>query len=291
MQNQYDNLMQEQNYRSIDDFEGYSPMEMHSLLYDAFGEDSPIQLQKLNADDYAEIPILNLVRYITDLIAEAGELKLTNRGFLPTRVVAEVYHQGFLREGFVEYRRRKALREIDVKSVHLGRILGEISGIVKKRYNKLSMTKKGEKITADNFSLLEHLFKVYCTKFNWAYLDGFGDDRIGQVGFGFSLVLLSKYGDKKRIDTFYSEKYFKAFPKLIMYIREPRYETIERHVSRCYSLRTFDRFMYYFGLIKIEQEKVFDSDKLIEKTKIFDRLITCRPHFPWSYAMRGDVLN
>ena len=94
----------------------------------------------------------------------------------------------------------------------------------------------------------------------------------------FSLILLAKYGQEKRLDSFYAGKYFKAFPKLSESM-EHSYGTLESYLSSCYSLRTFDRFLNYFGLIKIETEgKRLDSLQYITKTDLFDRLILCAPH-------------
>jgi len=151
----------------------------------------------------------------------------------------------------------------------------ELTGITKKRNNKLSLTRKGEKIISDNDKLLRSIFVTFGTKFNWAYFDGFGENNIGQLGYGFSLILLSKYGKDKRLDTFYADKYFKAYPKLINNSLIPRFGTVESYASRCYSLRTFDRFLGYFGLIKIEQDQKWDADKYISKTILFDKLIKC----------------
>ncbi|SHI43043.1 hypothetical protein SAMN04487911_10246 [Arenibacter nanhaiticus] len=56
-------VMNEQNNRSIPEFEGYSPTEMHHVLHFTFGEDSPITLQQLSESDYKKIPILNQIKY------------------------------------------------------------------------------------------------------------------------------------------------------------------------------------------------------------------------------------
>jgi len=118
--------------------------------------------------------------------------------------------------------------------------------------------------------LLLNIFKTFGQKFNWAYFDGYGENNIGQLGFGFSLILLSKYGDKRQIDRFYSKKYFQAFPDLKDNMTKTNYGI--GRPSDCYSIRTFDRFLDYFGLIKI------DTDKFITKTELYDRLIKCTPH-------------
>lgn len=68
----------------------------------------------------------------------------------------------------------------------------------------------------------------------------------------------------------------KAFPHLIDNMSTSTYDTPEESALRCYSLRSFDRFLDYFGLIEIESEKKWDTDKYILRTELFDKLIKCR---------------
>lgn len=278
IQRHIDHMMKEQNNRSIPEFEGYSPFEMHQILHFTFDENSPIKLQKLTDSDYKKIPILNQIKYLTDLIDKTGELKLTKMGFLPTKIVSAIYEQGFLKEEHIEKGISKLYKETDSLSIHLTRILIEIGGLVKKRNGKLSLTKSTKKILGDNYELLRLIIVTFATKFNWAYNDRYGENQIGQLGYGFSLILLSKYGHEKRLNSFYAERYFKAFPQLLDSVK-PDYGTLEKYTTNCYSIRTFERFLDYFGLITIENEgKGLDSIKYISKTDVYDKLIKCTPH-------------
>ncbi|KQC14267.1 MAG: hypothetical protein APR63_14790 [Desulfuromonas sp. SDB] len=278
IQRYIDKIINEQNNQGIPDFEGYSPFEMYQLLNFTFGSNSPIQLQKLCDNDYQKIPFLNQIKYLIDLIAKKGEMKLTSKGFLPTKIVSEIYSQGFLKEEYIERGISKLYKETDSITINLTRIIIEIAGLVKKRNKKLSLTKKGEKMVSDNDKLFREIFKTYTTKFNWTYYDGYGENQIGQLGFGFSLILLNRYGTKKRIDKFYADKYFIAFPDLIENEFSSSTVTGYKSSSNCYSLRTFDRFLDYFGLIKIEKvKKPGCIDKYITKTEIMDKLIKCLP--------------
>ncbi len=273
-----DNVMNEQNNRAISKFEGYSAFEMHQILHFTFGTDSPIELQELSDADYKKIPLLNQIKYLTDLIHKSGELKLTNKGYLPTKIVADLYQQGYMKDSHFESGISKLYKETDSMTINLTRMLIELSGIVKKRNGKLSLTKTGEKVILDDFKLLKTIIENFASKFNWAYFDGYGENQIGQLGYGFSLILLSKYGHEILLDSFYAEKYFNAYPRLLETI-EPRYNTREKYSFQCYSLRFFDRFMDYFGLINIEEEgKMFNSLKYISKTELFDKLIKVRAH-------------
>jgi hypothetical protein len=278
IQKHIDQSMYEQNNRSIPEFEGYSPFEMHQVLYFTFGKDSPIQLQKLSDTDYKKIPILNQIKYLTDVISKTGEVKLTSKGFLPTKIVSDLYQQGFLKDKDIESGISKLYKETDSKTVNLTRILIELGGLVKKRNGKLSLTKTSKNILGDNHELLQMIFLTFATKFNWAYYDGYGENQIGQLGYGFSLILLSKYGHENRLNSFYAERYFKAFPLLLDTVA-PNYGTFERYSTNCYSLRTFERFLDYFGLVNIDKQgRGLDSKTYITKTDLYDKLIKCTPH-------------
>jgi hypothetical protein len=278
IQKHIDQVMNEQNNRAIPDFEGYSPFEMHHILHFTFEPNSPINLQKLADSDCLKCPMFNLVKYFLDLVKSKGEIKLTAKGFLPTKIVQEIYNQGFLEEYQFSSGISKLYKESDSLTVNLTRLLAELAGLTKKRNGKISLTKTGEKIASDNQKLFDLIFKTMTQKFSWAYYDHYENEQIGQFGFGFSLILLSKYGAEKQLDNFYSDKYIKAFPQFLESIT-PTYGTIEQYAGNCYSVRTFERFMHYFGLVKIEKEgKMLDRKKFIIKTELFDKLIKVRPH-------------
>ncbi|MEA2104426.1 MAG: hypothetical protein U9P79_07290 [Candidatus Cloacimonadota bacterium] len=278
LQSHIDKIMNEQNNQGLPDFEGFSPIEMEYIINETFGKNCPIELLTLTELEYQRIPILNQIKYLLQHIENCGELKLTAKGFLPTKIVADIYSQRFIKDDMIESGISKLYKESDSMSINLTRILIEISGLVKKRNGKISLTKKGEKIYSNNFELLKLILETFGTKFNWAYYDGYGDNQIGQLGFGFSLILLSKYGFEKQLDHFYSNKYLKAFPKLIDNIQSSQFDTSKSQAGKCYSLRTFDRFLEYFGLVKIESKDRIFADKYITKTELFDKLIKVRPH-------------
>jgi hypothetical protein len=278
LQQHLDRFMQEENNRGKTEFEGYSSLEMHHILHFTFNPGSPIILQKLTDKEYMEIPVFNQVNYLIRKIAQTGGIKLTAKGFLPTRIVADLYSQGFIKDYWIEKDISKLYKETDSMSVNLTRILVELSGLTKKRNGKISLTRQGEKIASSNEELFRTIIQTFANRFNWAYFDGYGDNKIGQLAFGFSLILLAKYGSERRKDSFYAEKYFKAFPMLTETV-EANYDTKENKAARCYSLRTFERFLNYFGVILIEEEgKGLDSIRYITKTSLFDRLFKILPH-------------
>ncbi len=268
----------EQNNKPLPECEGYSPYEMHKFFYNTYDPDSIVQIQALPDADYQRIPMLNQIKYLAHLIDKSEELKLTQKGFLPTKIVSELYQQRYLIDEDIELGITKLYKETDSMTIHLTHMLIKMAGLAKKRYGKLSLTNKAPKILADNHALLRLIFVTMATRFNWGYFDGFEDEEIGQASHAFTLFLLSKYGHKKRQDTFYVKKYFKANPSLLPGV-EPYYESIIRRLSLCYSIRTFDRFLDYFGLITIQRSSDdYFADKFITKTDLLDKMFTIKPH-------------
>ncbi len=273
-----DHIMQERNLHGLPDFEGYSPLEMRYILYDTFGKFSPLRLQKLSDRDYKNIPLLNQIKYLAALVSKNGEITLTSRGYLPPKIVVDIYTQGFIKDKFIELGISKLYRESDLVAVNLTHILAKLTGIIKTRHGKISLTKRGEKTISDDYKLLKLLLETFGFRFNWAYYDGYENEDIGQLGFGFSMILLSKYGQNRHLDTFYAEKYFKAFPQFLHESKKPKFGTNKSNTEHCYSIRTFDRFLNYFGLIKIENNRESPFEKYITKTELYDKLIKCQPH-------------
>jgi hypothetical protein len=277
LQKQIEREMNALNHRGIADFEGYSAIEMDRLLYDTFGEGSPIELQRSDDDVYAKIPLLNLVRHAAEIISRNGGLKTTTKGNFPRKVVMELYEQGLLKSEYVDDGTVRLSSEEDLTWLHLTRLLMELAKLTNKRGGKLSLTKAAEQNLADNHELLSSLMKAYMTMYNWAYFDNYVGEDSGRIGCGFSLVLVSKYGAEWRQDSFYAKKYYTAFPMLVHDVTEG-FLSRERNALGSYSSRTFDHFMRYFGLVTISTEGAFPVRVTsVMKTDIFDALIHCRP--------------
>lgn len=263
--------MNKKNNESIADFEGYSPNEMQYILYDVFNSKSPIETLKTKQSIYQNIPIFNQVKFLLDLINEKKELKLTNKGFLPTKIVAELYGKGFMKDYFIENGISKLYKESDVPTINLAKILVELSTLVKKRNNKLTLTKTGTEQIHKDHLVFQNIFETFTGKFNWSYFDGFSDEEIGQSGFGFTLILLDKYGEEFRNPEFYAEKYltafdFKAKNTVLEFADNPK---------RAYIIRTFERFLDYFGFTEYDNN---EKNPKVKKTKIFNELIKIRTH-------------
>jgi hypothetical protein len=268
------------NNSPIEDFEGFSSADMNYLVYDAFSADSPFQIKKNIPDKILDqIPFLLQIDYLLHRINDLGELKLTAKGFLPTTLVKEIYDLGLIKDYAIEHGITKLYAETSSQPINLTRLITELAGFTKKRYNKLTLTKtwRDKLLKKRRQDIFIQTFSTFAQKFNWGYFDLYSSQATGTVGFTFSLYLLSKYGANERQDSFYSEKYLKAFPSLIDLFKDDKWVTdINRSFNSCYSIRTFDRFLDYFNLIKIRSEgrQYLDSKKFIKKSPLFDDIIT-----------------
>lgn len=248
---------------------------MSNILNYTFDSDSPIQFNNLTSDEYNQMPLLRQVKHLLQILVE-HDVKLTTAGYLPPRIVKELYPLG-IGDSLIDSGSSKLSKETDSNSVILTRKISEVAGLVKVRKGILSVTNNGAKMVDDDAKLFKQLFETFCQKFNWAYFDGYPEEQIGRLGFGFSLILLSKYGNAKREDSFYAQRYFKALPMLMDGII-PTYRTVEDYCNDCYSLRTFDHFLLHFALVEIFKEQKYDAPKFIIKTALLDKFIRILPH-------------
>jgi len=265
------------NTRPVEDFEGLSPAEMRYILYDPFSKDSPLQFQKnIPSGILAQIPFLNQVVYLLQKINDNDGIKLTSTGSLPTTMVKDIYSQGFIKDPIIEAGITKLYAETSCLPIHLTRIITQLSGFINKKHNKINLTKtwKNKITTHNNQEILEQIFQTFCQKFNWSYNDGYSSRQTGQIGFAFSLFLLSRYGDIERPDRFYSEKYLKAFPMIRQDFSDNPFDEDDRQFHHAYSLRTFERFLEYFNVTQSRTEGEFlEGIKFIKKTVLFDKIL------------------
>lgn len=265
-------IFEESNRRDNPNIDGLSRDQFYGLLYDTFEPESMLSLSILPSAEYNQIPLLNQVRYFLELISQLKEIKLTKTGSLPVKIVRQIYDQRFILDEHIESGVSKLSQEMYCPVIHLTRILCELMGVTKKRNGKLSLTKLGEKSLNNPSELFSLLFQTFARKFNWAYFDGYTEHPIGQFGMGYSLYLLGKYGNQTRESTFYSEMYFRALPDLKETIEPSLYSDTEDSAHNCYTVRTFERFLVYFGVVEVERTNFYPLAYNITKRALFDKI-------------------
>ncbi len=264
------------NNSPMDDFLGLSPSEIHELVYDTFGEKSPVQFRDDIGDETLDqIPLFRIAEEFLKIIYRDKQIKLTPLGALPKKVMVELYDKRFLLDEHIESGLTKLWKEDDCIAIKSARLTAELAGLVKKTNGKLTLTKTGTKLleTNNRLQIFKQFFKAFTEKFSWSYNDGYPEEPIGQLAWAFSIIILDKFGDQPQYIELYADKYLKAFPIFIT-LFEHSYTTPERQFYRCYGVRTYDRFFLWFGFMTVEKQKSYfdiDTDKF-KRTELVRRI-------------------
>ncbi len=259
------------NNAPVDDFCGLSRNEMHHLLYEPFSEHSPVQLRTDISDEPLNtLPFFRLAEEFLKIIQREGSITLTPLGAVQRKIVRELYDHRFILDDFVERGITKLTREQDSIAIRSMHLTTEIAGLIRKAKGKLTLTKRGESLlhTDARRDLFLLILRSFVEKFNWGYNDRYTALPIGQLGWGFSLYLLQSFGDAPRPMRFYGDKYATAFPALVAQFQEASPDRVEKWFADCYCIRTFDRFLEWFGFVGIEKGRMIEKlDASVWRTK------------------------
>ena len=211
------------NNSPVDDFLGLSPTEIHNLLYDTFGDKSPVQFRDdIEDKTLDQIPLFKIVEDYLKIIQRDKYIKLTPLGALPKKVMVELYDKRFLLDEHIESGITKLWKEDDCIAIRSARLTAEIAGLVKKVSGKLTLTRTVTKLleTNNRLQIFRQFFQAFTNKFLWSFNDGYPEQPIGQLGWAFSLILLDRFGDQPQTVEYYADKYLRAFPKFIAFFKE-----------------------------------------------------------------------
>lgn len=269
-------FMQVENARPIETYEGYSPTEIQAVLYNLFEKSCPVKIANFQDDVYEHIPLFRQVKLFLEILRKEEKIKLTKTGSLPVRIVKELYATGapdeFITSGLFNLN-----REEDSFSVRLTRFITKLMRATKKRHNTLTLTKSGEKLLTDDRQLLFVLLNTFFIEYNPVELDYFNSPAIGNLGIGYTLILLDKYGEEEREDTFYADKYFKAFPKLLNTIDSSAIMIKSQLANSSYSLRVFNNLLYHIGVVEKRKTEGKLNKLIISRNELFTKLFCISP--------------
>jgi len=268
--------MEKENNRPLDDFEGYSPSEMEQILYNPFEEGSVVSLRDAAPEAYSRSPMYITMKALMDIIRREGQVRLTATGYLPPGFVVEIYNKGYFREAHIESGYLPLQKEADSDVISIARMILQAAKVITKRKSVLTLSRKGLALSDNEAGLFRHLFMTFINRLRWASLDDYGIEDVGWFGAAYSCILLDKYGDTANTYLFYAKKYLRAYPCLMEGYLEPSAGTLEEYFTICYCLRTFDRFLLYWGFIQYLPKKQ-NEPVCIVKTPLLNELILCKP--------------
>lgn len=238
------------NNRPQEDFGGLSSNEMHRLLYETFEAACPLQINAPLADETLDdLPFFRLTETFLKIIQRDGYVKLTPLQALPKKILTELYSHKFIPEHFIETGLYKLARKVDSPVLSALHYNTQLSGLIRKTNKKLYLTKATLKLLADNnrTMLCIKALQAYTNKLAWSNFDGYAQIPVGNFGWGYTIFMLMREGDVPREAAYYASKYLQAFPGFLETFPRRQYSTPERDLTRCYSLRTFERFLERWG--------------------------------------------
>lgn len=135
-------------------------------------------------------------RLFLQALQEEKRFEATATGNLSRKCVAFLLNAMNIPKDELEslYRFNKVINEMDVRIVHLVRLLLEIGKLIRHEKKSFRLTRRGAAMLKEDQAgeLFATLFKVHFRKFNLAYLDQMEDNRPLQDTVGFTLLRISK---------------------------------------------------------------------------------------------------
>jgi hypothetical protein len=249
-------------------------------MYNPYGVNSPLGFQESIEDSTLDcIPFFWLTEEFLKIVSREKSIKLTPLGALPRKVLHELYDHKFITEDLIEAGFSKLSREQDsvaMTSVHQSALL---TGLIKKTKGKLSLTRDGKNhLSPDERSnLFIRIFSIFTNSFEWASTDGYPPRDVGQRGWAFTVYLLDKYGSDDHSVEFYGDKYLKAFPKSSALFTPAPWGMPQDHFVSCYHVRSFTRFLEWFGFVTVESTHGVHNAHLdiVKRTKVFGKVFRC----------------
>lgn len=252
-------IMHAQNVAPKSDFNGFSSEQMHQMLNRPFEVGCPVQLRRLTDVQMERIPVMRQALHLMNVLS-SEELKLTAQGYIPPKMVAELYELGSHSWNTDWYKQKS---EPKTEEVQVLRVVLKECGLIKTRVGKISLTVKGKQLLVDHNKLLRTIILFLFRDYNTGWLDLYEDNEVGNLGRLYSLWLLYHYGKDWRSTRFYADKYSKAFPML--------------NAEHGYEYRVFNRLFRFIGLCEINESDDFKGPnwgKEARKTELLDLMFT-----------------
>ncbi|NOQ52929.1 MAG: hypothetical protein GQ578_12040 [Desulfuromonadaceae bacterium] len=271
--------MHQRNQAPRVDFSGLSPEQMTRFLHYPF--DSP-ELVAFTDSIVGEptAPILTLFGLLVEAIGEQG-LKPTANGNLPRNFCREAALSYWGEEVHRERIRHSNInKEEDFFDLHVTRLVAELAGLIRKYRGKFILSRDCRRLLDEQgmAGIFPRLLRAYAQKFNWAYRDGYPDLGFVQQAFLFTLYLLHRHGNNWKPHTFYAGSFLRAFPRVLDEVPAVSYRTPEETVRSCYTHRTLECFVGFFGLAEVEKisKERYSYNFRVKKLPLLDAAVCFR---------------
>lgn len=235
--------------------------------------DQPIAFNPLlDAEQAISTHLLSFFTDFLRVLEERGPVRLTAKGNLPVKLVKELFYERGYDYAQAEWRVTEVHREADAWFLEELHDLVRLTGLIKKRKGRLSLTKKGERfLRATSTENYYTLFWDYLITYNMGYEQG--DGPLPHFLYRYLLALLADFGGKEREIGFYADKLINIYPLLLV---GDESEEHERYWFK-YGLyaRIMQRPFAEFGLVETRSERSSGGMRekfFVQKTPFFDHV-------------------
>jgi hypothetical protein len=263
--------MNKVNNQPNPDMEGLTPLQMHRLLRYPLAKESWFGLRSdLSDETILRMPMMKVLVTLLDRIAKQKEMKLTQTGNLPRKLVQELYSM-FSVDKPSKWGFRLPLSENDWGIIMETHFIIKDLGWCKKRNNKISLTAAGKKIlTKSHAELFEAFLKFQLFKVNIGWNDGYPDSPGMQACLPYSLFLLYKYGRELHFDHFYSSAFLRAFPSILEEFPGHQYSSPKKQFDRAFYIRLLYLFNTYDWINILPNKGLLDPEQLTATDLFFE---------------------
>ena len=250
---------------------GFSPTQMHTLLYAPTAEQTLFKWRSHageSANGSLESAAIIAIFHAFKSFALKSKIKATAAGYLPTALVRHVQPQvqdHIDRNSFLSLV-RTFKKEDDFRELHKAKIIFELAGLLRQQKGYFLLTKKALQIS--DYDLFQLLFTTYFEKFNWGYEDGYPEASFFQQTIWYSLVKLQRLDGNQVSCVKFSEELISTFAEVAEEFEDSTYSTRQSSAAAAYHTRMLERFWLFFGLIEIRgkyNKRMMQSTPLLKK--------------------------
>jgi len=260
----------ERNSCPNEDFCDLTPTQMANWLYAPFSELMDVNI--ITTEDLATSPVMRyLSLMLEDAIQQAGSIKATAKGNLPTKLVKQASE--LLPEfAVVKFQTLPSISEFTgsnedkFNALHYTRVLAELAGILYLKGGRFYVKKAAQKqYHSQGISAFFLPMLVAATsQYNWGYMDAWSSDIDVRTFWLFMLWRLQTHGSMETL----SDEVCRAFPELLKSLPRDDYSSSQQQLATIIESRFVVRFLQFWGFVTLDPRRYVDGVKVTRQLEI-----------------------
>jgi hypothetical protein len=262
-------------HESSETYSGLSAVQFSNLVKKFDSENSVVRIAPYFSEDVLDtIPLFVLLEEYLKIAERDKGLGLTGLGYVKRKPLVELYEKKYIPVPEIEKGLWTLRGESEWPAAGMLHDITLFEGWLRKYRGKLVITKKGKDLLRGSRSGFFRVFLKWFLVNSWPKTDLYPENRAIEGLVPYTFYLLHKFGGEPRISGFYADRFLEAYPSAIREVDVSEFSTPEERFSTIYSLRTFERFLGWLGLVSIKNrsEKLLDSEQLIRTTPLFNKV-------------------